>query len=104
VHGGFGESVDAAGAIVGSPSKFDGFEQLPHEEMLRLKAAAHQQRLAAAASQFMAGAPPSPYNKYMNFLLQQQNDPQRYARSGLFFFLFFGWLSLCVILGSCEFI
>lgn len=79
VHGGFGESVDAAGAIVGSPSKFDGFEQLPHEEMLRLKAAAHQQRLAAAASQFMAGAPPSPYNKYMNFLLQQQNDPQRAA-------------------------
>lgn len=103
VHGGFGESVDAAGTIVGSPSKFDGFEQLQHEEMLRLKAAAHQQRLAAAASQFMAGAPPSPYNKYMNFLLQQQNDPQRYARSGPFFF-FFGWLSLCVILGSCEFI
>ncbi|KAL6202745.1 hypothetical protein ACLB2K_026450 [Fragaria x ananassa] len=81
VHGGFGESVDAAGGgIVGSPSKFDGFEQLQHEEMLRLKAAAHQQRLvAAAASQFMAGGPSSPYNKYMNFLLQQQNDPQRAA-------------------------
>lgn len=86
VHGGFGESVDAASAIVGSPSKFEGFEQLQHEEVLRLKAAAHQQRLAAAAFQFMAGAPPSPYNKYMNFLLQQQNDPQRYARSGLLFF------------------
>ncbi|PRQ33057.1 putative transcription factor C3H family [Rosa chinensis] len=84
VHGGFGESVDAGaaggGGIVGSPSKFDGFEQLQHEEMLRLKAAAHQQRLAAAASQFMAGGgPSSPYNKYMNFLLQQQNDPQRAA-------------------------
>ncbi|XP_050367278.1 zinc finger CCCH domain-containing protein 55-like isoform X2 [Argentina anserina] len=80
VHGGFGEAVDVgSGGIVGSPSKFDGFEQLQHEEMLRLKAASQQQRLAAAASQFMAGGPSSPYSKYMNFLLQQQNDPQRAA-------------------------
>ncbi|KAM0997188.1 hypothetical protein TB1_006503 [Malus domestica] len=73
VHGGFADS-DGSGAIVGSPSNLDGFEQ--HEEMMRLKA--QQQRLAAA-SQFMAGASPSSYNKYMNFLLQQQNDPQRVA-------------------------
>ncbi|KAM1495892.1 hypothetical protein COP1_030345 [Malus domestica] len=74
VHCGFADSLDAPGAIVGSLSNLDGFEQ--QEEMLRLKA--QQQRLAAA-SQFMAGASPSSYNKYMNFLLQQQNDPQRVA-------------------------
>ncbi|KAM1015950.1 hypothetical protein ACFX13_046436 [Malus domestica] len=70
VHCGFAYSLDAPGAIVGFPSNLDGFEQ--HEEMLRLKA--QQQRLAAA-SQLMVGASPSSYNKYMNFLLQQQNDP-----------------------------
>ncbi|KAB2615336.1 zinc finger CCCH domain-containing protein 55-like [Pyrus ussuriensis x Pyrus communis] len=74
VHGGFADSLDAPGAIVGSPSNLTGFEQ--QEEMLRLKV--EQQRLAAA-SQFMAGGSPSSYNKYMNFLLQQQNDPQRFA-------------------------
>ncbi|PON59099.1 Splicing factor-like protein [Parasponia andersonii] len=76
VHGGFGDAVDPSGAIVGSPSKFDGFEQ--HEEMMRLKAAEQHQRLAAA-SQLMAGVSPSVCNKYMHFLLQQQNDPQRAA-------------------------
>ncbi|KAF4387289.1 hypothetical protein F8388_016698 [Cannabis sativa] len=45
--------------------------------MMRWKAAQQQQRLAAA-SQFMAGVSPS-VNKYMNFLLQQHNDPQRAA-------------------------
>ncbi|CAB4308847.1 unnamed protein product [Prunus armeniaca] len=59
----------------GSPSNLDSFEQ--QEEMMRLKAA-QQQRLAAA-SQFMGGGSPTPYSKYMNFLLQQQNDPQRVA-------------------------
>ena len=76
VHGGFGDAVDPSGAIVGSPSKFEGFEQ--HEEMMRLKAVQQQQRIAAA-SQLMAGVSPSSVcNKYMHFLLQQQNDPQRY--------------------------
>ncbi|KAF4369758.1 hypothetical protein G4B88_028364 [Cannabis sativa] len=74
VHGGFGDVVEPSGAIVGSPSKFEGFE---HDEMMRWKAAQQQQRLAAA-SQFMAGVSPS-VNKYMNFLLQQHNDPQRAA-------------------------
>uniref|UniRef100_A0A803R5T2 C3H1-type domain-containing protein n=1 Tax=Cannabis sativa TaxID=3483 RepID=A0A803R5T2_CANSA len=76
VHGGFGDVVEPSGAIVGSPSKFEGFE---HEEMMRWKAAQQQQRLAAA-SQFMAGVSPS-VNKYMNFLLQQHNDPQSRSRS-----------------------
>lgn len=77
--GGFGDSSDAASVVVGSPSgKFDGFEQ--HEEMLRLKAAQQQQQQRlAAASQLMSGVSPSVYNKYMNFLLQQQNDPQRFV-------------------------
>lgn len=81
VHGGFVDAVDASGAVVGSPSNPDGFEQ--HEEIMRLKAV-QQQRLAAA-SQFMNGVSPSPYNKYMNFLLQQQqNDPQRWKSYFLF--------------------
>ncbi|KAG2674793.1 hypothetical protein I3760_13G154500 [Carya illinoinensis] len=75
VHGGFVDSVDSpSGPIVGSPSKFEELEL--HEEMMRFKAA-QQQRLAA--QQFMAGVSPSQsaYNKYMNFLLQQQTEPQR---------------------------
>ncbi|XP_048324334.2 zinc finger CCCH domain-containing protein 55 isoform X1 [Ziziphus jujuba] len=80
VHGGFADSVDASGAIVGSPSKLDGFEQ--HEEIMRMKAS-QQQRLAAA-SQFMnGGVSPSQY-KYVNYLLQQQNDPQRAAAAAAF--------------------
>lgn len=70
------DSVDAttAAAInVGSPSKLNEFEQC--QELLRSKAA-HQQKLAVA-SQFMAGAS-FPYNKCLNFLMQQQNDTQRY--------------------------
>lgn len=87
VHGGFGESVDGGPpgpTIVGSPNKFEEFEL--HEEVMRLKAAqVQQQRLAA--QHFMAGVSPShshshshsAYNKYMNFLLQQHNDPQSRA-------------------------
>ncbi|XP_021810631.1 zinc finger CCCH domain-containing protein 55-like isoform X1 [Prunus avium] len=75
VHGGFADSLDGSGAIVGSPTNLDSFEQ--QDEMMRLKTA-QQQRLAAA-SQFMGGGSPTPYSKYMNFLLQQQNDPQRVA-------------------------
>ncbi|KAG8638306.1 zinc finger CCCH domain-containing protein 53 [Manihot esculenta] len=70
-----GESADGA-AIVGSPSKLSEFEQC--QEILRSKAAATQQQKLAAASQFMAGAS-FPYNKCVNFLLQQQNDTQRSA-------------------------
>lgn len=71
VHSGFPDCGDVSpGAIVGSPSKLDGFEQ----EMLRSRAA-QQQRLAA---QLMAGAP-FPYNKCMNFL----NDTQRSAAAAL---------------------
>ncbi|XP_065867338.1 zinc finger CCCH domain-containing protein 53-like [Euphorbia lathyris] len=78
-----GESgVDVNSAAVGSPSKLSEFEQC--QELLRSKAAAAaaaaQQQKLAAATQFMAGAGASfPYNKCMNFLLQQQNDTQRSA-------------------------
>uniref|UniRef100_A0A5B6Z376 Putative zinc finger CCCH domain-containing protein 53 isoform X1 n=1 Tax=Davidia involucrata TaxID=16924 RepID=A0A5B6Z376_DAVIN len=71
VHSGFPDSPDASAAIVGSPSKLDGFD-----ELLRMKAI--QQQRFAAASQLMAGAP-FPYNKCMNFL----NDTQRSAAAAL---------------------
>ncbi|KAJ1391272.1 Zinc finger, CCCH-type [Sesbania bispinosa] len=68
------DSLDATcGAIVGSPSKFEGVE----EEFIRLKAAQHQRLVAA--SQLVAGASPSSYDKYIDFLMQQQSDPQRAA-------------------------
>ncbi|OMO54481.1 hypothetical protein COLO4_36467 [Corchorus olitorius] len=71
------DNVDANGVIVGSPSKMDLLYH-QHEEMMRMRAAAHQQRLAAA--QLMAGvSSPLSYEKSMNFLLQQQNDAQRAA-------------------------
>ncbi|XP_057954036.1 zinc finger CCCH domain-containing protein 23-like [Malania oleifera] len=76
LHGGFGDSVDSPTAVVGSPNKLDGFEQC--QEMLRSKAVAQQQRLAAA-SQLMAGVS-FPYNKCMNFLM---NDTQRSAAAAL---------------------
>ncbi|CAI0450200.1 unnamed protein product [Linum tenue] len=53
-------------AMVGSPREMESLYLQQHEGMMRLKAAHHhqqQQRLA--------------YSKYMNFLLQQQNDTQR---------------------------
>ncbi|KAA8528066.1 hypothetical protein F0562_035065 [Nyssa sinensis] len=71
LHSGFTDSVDASSAIVGSPGKMDGFD-----ELIRMKAI--QQQRFAAASQFMAGAP-LPYNKSMNFL----NDTQRSAAAAL---------------------
>ncbi|KAL6976633.1 hypothetical protein U1Q18_025420 [Sarracenia purpurea var. burkii] len=58
LHGGFADSQDGS-AIVGSPSKLDGFD-----ELLRIKAI--QQQRFAAASQLMAGGP-FPYNKCLNF-------------------------------------
>ncbi|XP_019421990.1 PREDICTED: zinc finger CCCH domain-containing protein 55-like isoform X1 [Lupinus angustifolius] len=84
VHSGLTDSLDATssgGVIAGSPSNFDGLEQ--REEFMRLKAAQHQKFLAA--SQIMAGASsPSSYDNYIDFLMQQQNDPQRAAAVAAF--------------------
>lgn len=76
VHGGFADSVDgSSGPIVGSPSKFNELEL--REEMMRLKAA-QQQRMTA--QQFVGGVPPShSAYKYVDFLLQQPNEPHRYT-------------------------
>ncbi|XVE78934.1 hypothetical protein DITRI_Ditri14bG0018000 [Diplodiscus trichospermus] len=74
---GLADNVDINGVIVGSPGKTDLLYH-QNEEMMRMRAAAHQQRLAA--TQLMAGVSfPSPYEKSMNFRLQQQTDPQRAA-------------------------
>ncbi|GAV65051.1 zf-CCCH domain-containing protein/RRM_6 domain-containing protein [Cephalotus follicularis] len=73
-----GDNVDGA-SIVGSPSKLNEFEH--SQELLRSKAA--QQQKLASASQFMAEAASFPYNKCMNFLLQQQNDSPRSAAAAL---------------------
>ncbi|KAJ0021690.1 hypothetical protein Pint_31002 [Pistacia integerrima] len=76
VHSHFNEN-DGNGFLVGSPSKMEGVYLQP-EDMMRMKGALQQQRLAA--SQFGAGvSPPSPYD----FLLQQQNDNQRVAAAAL---------------------
>ncbi|KAL5764776.1 hypothetical protein ACOSQ2_017370 [Xanthoceras sorbifolium] len=80
VHGDFGDNVDGNGVLVGSPSKMNGL-YLQLEEMMRLKA---QQQQRLAASQFAAaGVSSLPYDKRMNFLLQQQNDAQRVARAAM---------------------
>ncbi|XP_022930497.1 zinc finger CCCH domain-containing protein 55 [Cucurbita moschata] len=80
LHGDFPDLVDPSAAIVGSPSKLEGlFDQ--REEFMRYKAA-QQQRLATA-SEFMAGVSPSQYNKYINFLLQQQNETHRATAAAL---------------------
>ncbi|XP_057758670.1 zinc finger CCCH domain-containing protein 55-like [Arachis stenosperma] len=71
VHGALNDSF---GAIVGSPSRFEGLEQ--HEEFLRLKTEHHRRLMA---SQLVAGTSPSSYDKYIDFLIMQQNDPQRAA-------------------------
>lgn len=107
VHGGFGDNGDVvdggagSGIIVGSPSNMDGL-YMQHEEIMRIKAIQHQQQQRLAASHFAAagGSPPLPYDKCMNFLLQQQNDPQRYIGHNTlyktfiyFIFLFFAWLN-----------
>ncbi|KAF7832219.1 zinc finger CCCH domain-containing protein 55 isoform X1 [Senna tora] len=69
VHGVLSDSLESP--IVGSPNKFEGFEQ--REEIMRLKAT--QQRIMAA-SRFMAGVSPSSQDQYLNYLMQQPNDPQ----------------------------
>ncbi|KAG8638307.1 hypothetical protein MANES_14G004700v8 [Manihot esculenta] len=67
VHGGFdGDNIPevSGGSVIGgSLREMNGLYLQQHEEMLRIKAAQQQQRLA--------------YSKYMNFLLQQESDPQR---------------------------
>ncbi|KAK8661115.1 hypothetical protein V6N13_052015 [Hibiscus sabdariffa] len=70
--GGFGGSVG-----VGSPSKMDLLCP-QHEGMMRMRAAAHQQRLDAA--QLMAGvSSPFPYETNMSLLLQRHTEAQRAA-------------------------
>ncbi|PPR84000.1 hypothetical protein GOBAR_AA36713 [Gossypium barbadense] len=77
--GGLTDNVDVNGAIVGSPSKMD-FLYHQHEEIMRVRAAAAHQRLAAA--QLMGGASsPLPYEKTTNVLLQHQTDAQRHGRA-----------------------
>eukprot|EP00257_Ricinus_communis_P013713 XP_015571219.1 zinc finger CCCH domain-containing protein 55 isoform X1 [Ricinus communis] len=73
VHGGFGAGENigdvsgggggGGGLLVGSPREMEGLYLQQQEDMMRMKAAQQQQRLA--------------YNKYMNFLLQQESDSQR---------------------------
>ncbi|XVF47327.1 hypothetical protein PTKIN_Ptkin03bG0100600 [Pterospermum kingtungense] len=71
--GGLADNVDVNGVIVGSPSEMDLYYQ--HEEIMRMRAAAYQQRLAAA--QFVAGvSPPLPYENTMNLF---SPDAQRAA-------------------------
>lgn len=75
-----GDCADGGGspAAVGSPtSNLNEFEQC--QEMLRSKAIQQQQQKLASASQFLAAGASFPYNKCLNFLLQQQNETQRSA-------------------------
>ncbi|GAB2277046.1 hypothetical protein Dimus_011755 [Dionaea muscipula] len=94
VHGGgFAESGESSpAALVGSPCKFDGFEQC-QQELMRSKVA-QQQRLAA---QFMAGVN-FPYNK-LNLL---QSEAQRSAAAALMMGEEFHKLNRCR-LGRSEF-
>ncbi|XWS52560.1 hypothetical protein CRYUN_Cryun11dG0081200 [Craigia yunnanensis] len=89
-HGvGLADNVDVNGVIVDSPSKMDLLYH-QNEEMMRMRAAAHQQRLTAA--QLMAGvSSPLPYENSMNLLLQQQTDSQSLAQQwGLLFIIIVG--------------
>ncbi|XP_010419835.1 PREDICTED: zinc finger CCCH domain-containing protein 55-like isoform X2 [Camelina sativa] len=68
IHGGYPDNVvDGNGIVADSPRKMENFVR-QHEEMMRLKLAYQQQRLA---SQILGRAPQSPYDKRMDFLLQQ---------------------------------
>ncbi|KAK8604963.1 hypothetical protein V6N13_082425 [Hibiscus sabdariffa] len=70
-------NVDVNGGGVGSPSKMDLLYR-QHEGMMGMRAAAHQQRLAAA--QLMAGvSSPFSYETNMNLLLQRHSEAQRAA-------------------------
>ncbi|CAB4278465.1 unnamed protein product [Prunus armeniaca] len=73
-------NADGASVDVGSPSNVNVLEQC--QELLRSNAATQQQK-QAAVSHFMAGGTSFPYNKCMNFFMQQQNDTKRSATSTL---------------------
>ncbi|CAL0304327.1 unnamed protein product [Lupinus luteus] len=66
--------TDPVGPFVGSPTRFEGLEQ--REGFMRLKAG-QQQRLMAMSA---AASPPS-HDKYINFLMQQQNHSPRQERN-----------------------
>ncbi|CAH8282053.1 unnamed protein product [Eruca vesicaria subsp. sativa] len=68
VHGGFGDNVDGNGIVADSSRKVESFGR-QHEEMMRLKMAYQQQRLA---SQLLGRVPQMSYEKRMDFLLHQQ--------------------------------
>lgn len=67
VHGGHPDNVDGNGIGTDSPRKMENFVR-QHEEMMRLKMAYQQQRLA---SQILGRASQSPYEKRIDFLLHQ---------------------------------
>ncbi|KAG7555046.1 Zinc finger CCCH-type [Arabidopsis suecica] len=67
IHGGYPDNMDGNGIVADSPRKMENFVR-QHEEMMRLKIAYQQQRLA---SQILGRAPQLPYEKRMDFLLQQ---------------------------------
>ncbi|KAM1100598.1 hypothetical protein ACFX15_006803 [Malus domestica] len=85
LHGGSASTDGGSSVNVDSPSNANVLEQC--HEIIRSNAAAQQQKLAAL-SHFMAdgggaGASSFPYNKCMNFLMQQQNESPRSAASVL---------------------
>ncbi|KAL1199125.1 Zinc finger CCCH domain-containing protein 55 [Cardamine amara subsp. amara] len=67
VHGGYPDNVDGNGIVADSPRKIENFVR-QQEEMMRIKLAYQQQRLA---SQILGRAPQLPYEKRMDFLLHQ---------------------------------
>lgn len=73
-----GDSSTSDGtSMVGSPNNnLNDLEQC--QDLLRLKAAAQQQRMASA-SQFMTTGASFPYSQCMDLLTQQQIDTQRYV-------------------------
>jgi hypothetical protein len=69
VHGGENMAeVNGGGVLVGSPREMEELYLQQQEELMRMKAAQQQQQQRMA------------YNKYMNFLLQQQNKTDRYIQ------------------------
>uniref|UniRef100_A0A1J3K5R3 Zinc finger CCCH domain-containing protein 55 n=1 Tax=Noccaea caerulescens TaxID=107243 RepID=A0A1J3K5R3_NOCCA len=67
IHGGYPDNADGNGIAADSPRKMENFAR-QHEEMMRLKMAYQQQRLA---SQILGRAPQLSYEKRMEFLLHQ---------------------------------
>ncbi|VVB14283.1 unnamed protein product [Arabis nemorensis] len=69
IHGVYPDNVDGNDIVADSPRKMESFVR-QHEKMMRMKMA-YQQQQQRLASQIMGRAPLSPYEKRMNFLLQQ---------------------------------